>query len=113
MYHLRRRFNQPKPYALDVPNHNFTRLPEKNTETPPKLEMPQSLWNDGITILLHLLLDTYKEYMTIMSILSQPITDNSTIYYVINPGAGFANVARAIRGLISFCVLYNRPLRSN
>lgn len=46
-----------------------------------------------------------------MRILAQPSYINNTIVFSPRSSAGFANNARALRGLIVFCLVYNKPLR--
>ena len=70
------------------------------------------MWNDSIINILRQQLDTYSHYDEWMSILSQPVTKSNTVYYLANTGNGFANHMRSIRGLILFCLLENRGLRS-
>lgn len=51
-------------------------------------------------------------YSNWMSILIGMNNSKRMIYFTPNPYAGFSNNARAIRGLILFCLYFNRPLRS-
>ena len=43
-----------------------------------------------------------------MTILSQPIENNNTIYYSPRVGTGFSNNFRAIRGLMLLGLLFSR-----
>ena len=47
-----------------------------------------------------------------MTILSQLNSHNNIVYFTPRLSAGFANNARALRGLVAFCLVYNKPLRS-
>lgn len=58
------------------------------------------------------MIDTYDHYWKWMTILSQPIENNNTIYYSPRVGTGFSNNFRAIRGLMLLCLYQNRGLRS-
>lgn len=57
-------------------------------------------------------IDTYNHYSEWMTILSQSNTHNNSVYFTPRSSAGFANNARALRGLVAFCLVYNKPLRS-
>ena len=66
-----------------------------------------------VCVLIHIcILDTYNHYSEWMTILSQSNRNNNTIYFTPRSSAGFANNARALRGLVAFCLVYNKPLRS-
>lgn len=47
-----------------------------------------------------------------MTILQPSHQKRDVIYFVPRPYAGFANNARALRGIILFCLLSNKSLQS-